>query len=471
MNLNLQKWKLPRRTFLRGLGATLGLPMMNAMGIKDPFLQPQAEASQKPADPAIPPRRLACIYFPNGVWEKDWHPTSGDGGLVLPWALEPLRYFQDSINIFSGLDKKHSHQGDGHYAKTANFLTGLPVRKTTGKDLSVGGISIDQLCARELGHLTPLPSLELGIDPVISGIDTNVGFTRLYGSYISWRSESVPVAREINPLRGYEKLFGIIRSSQNRDLSSGPSGAWTRPRQGPLLDLVLEDASQLRSKLGRDDQFKLDEYLDSVREVEKRIDFFSNQDPREWRPSHPLHLEDIAAPKGAPGDHEEHVRLMLDLMVLGFWSDSTRISTFMFANDVSNKNFSELIPGVKGGHHSLSHHQDKEDAIAQYAAINRWHAAQLAYMLRRMQAIPEGERTLLDNSMVLFGSSFSDGNRHDPSNLPIIVAGNGGGTIKSGRHINCPDPTPLCNLYVSLLERMGVDVEAFGDSTQALPLV
>ena len=469
MNLNLRKWKMPRRTFLKGAAATLGVPFLNAMGLEESSVTGTSGKTGK--NEGNPPTRMACIYFPNGVWEKEWHPSGDSASLELPWSLKPLEYFSESINIFSGLDKKHSHQGDGHYAKTANFLTGLPVRKTTGKDLSVGGISIDQLCAQEHGHRTPLPSMELGIDPVISGIDTNVGFTRLYGSYISWRSESVPVAREINPLRAYERLFGVIEAQSNRRSGNNSETTQTSAADhGPLLDTVLEDAGKLRNKLGRDDQFKLDEYLDSVREVEKRLEFFSRQDPRDWTPKHWPADRDLAAPTGAPGDHQEHVRLMLDLIVLAFWTDSTRISTFMFANDVSNKNFGELIPGVKGGHHSLSHHQNKDDAIAQYSAINRWHSQQLAYMLRKMKGIQEGEKSLLENSMILFGSSFSDGNRHDPSNLPIILAGNAGGTIRSGRHIKCPDPTPLCNLYVPMLERMGVDVESFGDSSGSIDL-
>ena len=205
-----------------------------------------------------------------------------------------------------------------------------------------------------------------------------------------------------------------------------------------LLDLVLEDAHGLRRRLGRDDQYKLDEYLDSVRDLEKRLEFFSKPDPRVWKPSSEL-AEDMAAPKGAPGDHQEHVRLMLDLMVLAFRTDSTRISTFMFANDVSGKNFSGLIPGVKGGHHEFSHHQNKAEKYEPYSKINRWHNEQLAYFMDKLASIREGERTLLDNSMVLFGSSMSDGNRHDPSNLPIILAGKAGGRIKPGRHIASPE--------------------------------
>ena len=456
-----KSWRIPRRTFLKGAGATLSLPILEAMGKVLPSAAPDAVAAGQVASTVQAPVRMANIYFPNGVWEKEWFPTEAGADYKLPYSLEPLAAHKKDFLIFSELDKKHSHQGDGHYAKTANYLTGLPVRKTPGKDISVGGISIDQLAAQRVGKFTPLPSLELGIDPVISGIDSNVGYTRLYGCYISWRSPTTPVAKEINPRLAYERLFGVI--NKNKQSSSAKDQAGDHQA---LLDLVLEDANSLRRKLGRDDQFKLDEYLDSVRDVERRLEFFSQPDPRQWRPD--TEPEDIAAPKGEPGDHQEHVRLMLDLMAIAFWTDSTRISTFMFANDVSGKSFGKLIPGVHEGHHELSHHQNKAEKYDAYAKINRWHSEQLAYFLDKLKSIKEGEGNLLDNSMIMFGSSFSDGNRHDPENLPIILAGKAGGRIKSGRHIASPRHTPLCNLYVSMLDCMGVEVEAFGDSTGAL---
>ncbi len=459
-----KKWLIPRRTFLKGAGAMLGLPVLNAMGRILPTASPEALAKSTVAGNVEAPVRMACIYFPNGVWKKNWFPEEAGADYKMPFALEPLAKHRQNMLVFSGLDKKHSRGGDGHYAKTANFLTGLPVRKTAGKDISVGGISIDQFAAQKIGEYTPLPSLELGIDPVISGIDSVVGYTRLYGCYISWRSPSTPIAREINPRLAYERLFGVIRAK-------GANAAERRQLEDKkaLLDLVLEDAHGLRRRLGRDDQYKLDEYLDSVRDLEKRLEFFSKPDPRVWKPSSEP-TEDMAAPKGAPGDHQEHVRLMLDLMVLAFRTDSTRISTFMFANDVSGKNFSGLIPGVKGGHHEFSHHQNKAEKYEPYSKINRWHNEQLAYFMDKLASIREGERSLLDNSMVLFGSSLSDGNRHDPSNLPIILAGKAGGRIIPGRHIASPKKTPLCNLYVSMLDKMGTPVDAFGDSTGALEI-
>jgi hypothetical protein len=406
-----KNWMIPRRTFLRGMGVTLGLPILHAMGKILPGASPEAPAARTVTGAVQAPVRMACLYFPNGVWEKNWFPEKDGADYELPFALEPLARHKQDFLVFSNLDKKHSHGGDGHYAKTANFLTGLLVRKTPGKDISVGGVSIDQLAAQQVGRFTPLPSLELGIDPVVSGIDSVVGYTRLYGCSISWRSANTPVAKEINPRLAYERLFGVLRASK------GSSAAATRQTDDDraLLDLVLEDAHSLRRKLGRDDQYKLDEYLDSVRDVERRLEFFSKPDPREWKPgSEP---EDLAAPQGAPGDHQEHVRLMLDLIALAFWTDSTRVGSFMFANDVSGKNFGKLVAGTEGSHHEFSHHQNKAEKYEPYTKINRWHAEQLAYLMDKLKAIKEGEGTVLDNSMILFGSSMSDGNRHDPNNL------------------------------------------------------
>lgn len=442
----------------------LGLPMLEAMGRILPVASPAAVAGSRAARNVQAPVRMACLYFPNGVWEKTWFPAKAGADFEMPFALEPLARHRKDLLVFSGLDKQHSHGGDGHYAKTANFLTGLPVRKTAGKDIHVGGLSIDQLCAQQIGHHTPLPSLELGVDPVISGIDSVVGYTRLYGCYIAWRSPSQPLAREIHPRLGYERLFGVMKAKQASARSRRSDGD-----DRALLDLVLDDANRLRNRLGRDDQFKLDEYLDAVRDVERRLEFFSKPDPREWRPPTSPGQE-LAAPKGAPGDHQEHVRLMLDLIALAFWTDSTRVGTFMFANDVSGKNFGSLVPGTNGSHHEFSHHQDKAEKFEPYSKINRWHSEQLAYLMDKLASIKEGERTLLDNSMVLFGSSMSDGNRHDPANLPIVLGGRAGGRIQPGRHIASAKGTPLCNLYVSMLDRMGTPVEKFGDSTQAMDL-
>jgi hypothetical protein len=434
-----------RRRFLRGCGGMLALPWLSS-ALPRPMWASESAAK--------PPVRAAFIYFPNGVWEADWVPLQTGSQYELSPSLGPIADVRQDVLVLTGLDKKHSHGGDGHYAKTANFLTGMPVTKTTGKDISSGGISVDQLMAQHARQFTPLPSLELGTEPVISGIDSNVGYTRLYGSHISWESPTRPVAKEINPRLVYERLFGQTMTGNGEKAGSFRN----------LLDFVLEDAKRLRPRLGRDDQFKMDEYLDSVRAVEKRIAFATRKDPRQWRPE--IDEDHVrAAQPGVPVEFTDHIRLMMDLMVLAFQTDSTRVCSLMFANDVSGRNFS-FVDGVNGSHHELSHHENNEDKIAQYQRINRWHVEQFADMLRKLKAIPEGDGTLLDNSMILFGSSMSDGNRHDPDNLPILLGGRGGGTLPTGQHIAAD--VPLCNLYVSMLDRMGVEVESFGDSSERL---
>lgn len=437
---------MQRRSFLRGAGVALTLPWF----------------ASSPAQRAVasnvmqPPMRTALIYFPNGVWEKGWVPEATGFEYPLSPSLEPLAPVRESVLVLSGLDKKNSHGGDGHYAKTANFLTGMPVTKTTGKDISSGGISIDQWIAeRQLGN-TPLPSLELGTEPVISGIDSNVGYTRLYGSHISWQSATRPVAKEINPKLVYDRLFGKS--------SAADSNASESYRN--LLDFVLEDAKSVRRQLGRDDQFKMDEFLDSVRSVEQRIEYtIKHRDGSDRSGFATEHGTDV--PAGVPRDFREHITIMLDLVVLAFQSDATRVASMMFANDVSGRNFS-FLDGVSGGHHELSHHENNEAKIAQYQKINRWHVEQFATMLQKLKAIPEGNGTLLDHCMIVFGSSMSDGNRHDPDNLPILLGGGGGGTLKTGQHLAVEGMVPLCNLYLTMLQKMGYSTDSFGDSDGVL---
>ena len=440
--MSTKSWHLSRRTFLRGAGAAIALPMLDAM------VPLRALASTAPKAPV----RLAVMFFPNGVWPKAWVPEQVGAGYELPFSLAPLAKLKDQFLVLSGMDKAASHGGDGHYAKTGNFLTGLRVVKTTGKDISCGGTSLDQLIAQKIGHETALPSLELGTDPVSTGVDDFVGYTRLYGSYISWRSANSPVPREINPRAAYERLFGAKTSTSHPDDTRS------------LLDMALEDAGNLRGRMGRDDQLKLDEYLESVRAVERRIELAVKHNIA----NKPATTLPAAPDPRIPRDFREHVRLMLDLMVLSFQTDATRVSTFMFANDVSPRNFDGMIDGVHGGHHHLSHHQNDKDKIEQYQRITRWHVEQFAYVLEKMKAIKEGESSLLDNSMVMFGSSISDGNKHDPANLPILLAGKAGGTLLPGRHVATPKNTPLCNLYVSMLERMGTPMDHFGDSNGPL---
>jgi hypothetical protein len=409
-----------------------------------------------------------------------WVPKKVGADYELPFSLTPLEPVKSSVLVLSGLDKPFSRSGDGHYAKTANFLTGLHVRKTTGQDLSAGGISVDQLCAAKVGHLTPLPSLELATDPVINGLDRAVNYTRMYGSYISWRSPTLPMPRLIDPRAVFERMFGP------RDAEGRPLPQPARADDRSLLDAALEDARDLRRRLGKADRQKLDEYLDSVHSVESRLRFTRPDNPG-WRP--PTKPDKLTPPpsmarpamvftsvdNGGDGvtangqriEPRELVRLMLDLIVLAFWTDTTRNLTFMFANDVSPRSFS-FLDGVSDNHHGSSHHANKPAKIKSYQTITRWHVDQFVYLLKRLQGISERERTLLDNAMILCGSSLSDGNAHSPNNLPILLGGKGGGRIRSGRHLAFAANTPLCNLYVSMLHCQGIEVPRFGDSTESL---
>jgi hypothetical protein len=434
------------------------------------------------AQGAAAPVRAAYLYFPNGAWMDGWIPKQTGPNFELPFSLTPLQPVRDSVVVLSGLDKPFSRSGDGHYAKTANFLTGLHVRKTTGQDLNSGGVSVDQVTAGQIGHLTPLPSLELATDPVINGLDRAVNYTRMYGSYISWRKPNLPLPRLIDPRAVFERMFGA------RDADGKPLPQPSRSDDKGLLDAALEDAHALRRRLGRGDQQKLDEYLDSVRSVERRLGFRQGSDAGAWRP--PTRPKRLTPPPSMPrppmlftskdngGDNAtlsgvppikpaDVIRLMLDMMVLAFWTDTTRNITFMFANDVSPRNFS-FLEGVKENHHASSHHANQESKINSYKIITRWHVGQFVYLLERLRSVQEGERTLLDNSMIMCGSSLSDGNRHDPNNLPILLGGKGGGRIHSGQHLASPRDTPLCNLYVSMLRCMGIQVPRFGDSTEPL---
>lgn len=465
---------LSRRTFLRGAGVALGLPLLEAML---PLRITSSALGAK--ETAVAPVRAAYLYFPNGAWMDGWIPKETGTDFELPFSLTPLAPVRDSVTVLSGLDKPFSRSGDGHYAKTANFLTGLHVHKTTGQDLNSGGISVDQVAASRVGHLTPLPSLELATDPVINGLDRAVNYTRMYGSYISWSRPNLPMPRLIDPRAAFERMFGA------RDKDGRPLPKRSQVDDQSMLDAALADAHDLSRKLGPADQHKLEEYLDSVRSLERRMGFarknawqpptkpdLSTPPPSKPRPAMLFTSKDNGGDQaklpGGPGiDPPELVKLMLDMMVLAFWTDTTRNLTFMFANDVSPRNFS-FLEGVKENHHSSSHHEKKQTKIDSYKIITRWHVEQFVYLLTRLKSVKEGDKTLLDNSMIMCGSSLSDGNAHDPNNLPILLGGKGGGRLQTGQHLASPKDTPLCNLYVAMLDCMGIQVPRFGDSTEAL---
>ncbi|UUO04664.1 DUF1552 domain-containing protein [Blastopirellula sp. J2-11] len=447
---------ISRRTLLRGTGAALALPWLESMSQR-------SWGSESLSDP---PQRAAFLFVPNGVRGDQWNPEkTEDGSFELTPMLQPLKDVKEEVTILENLWHKQTVGRNGHWPKVPAWLSGGFVERTSGRDINTGGVSIDQVLASKVGDRTPLPSLELGVDAAYTGVD-NVGggFTRIYGSHIAWRDPHTPVPKEIVPRLAFDRLF--------RTTTAGPVVSGFNPNQkavadslarddASVLDLVLEDAKSLRTKVGEGDRAKLDEYLESVRSVEKRIETALKPQKR-WINQGRF---DLPRPgPGIPASHEEHVRLMLDIMVLAFWTDTTRIATFMLGNAQTGRNFG-FLEGVRGSFHGLSHHRNEEKEREQYEKIVLWHLTQYAYLIEKMRGLDEGGRSLLDNSLVMYGSSIKDGNTHQEEDLPLLLAGKGGGTFKTNRRITAPKETPLCNMYVSLLRHMGVEAESFGDST------
>ena len=460
-NIQSNRWQLSRRQTLKGLGATLALPFLEAMRP----LHGQSTSSGIPV-------RMACLFMPNGVRPDKWTPSGSGKTYKLSPILAPLEAVKDDIMVISGLTNKASHGGDGHYFKTASWLTCTTIEKTVGSNVSSNGISIDQIAAEEIGNTTRLPSMELGTEPITSGIDRNVNLTRLYGSHISWKKPDVPLPCEINPRIAFDRLF------RNRGRKGGVAAG--NPDKS-ILDIVLDDAKSLKRSLGDEDTHKLDQYLESVREVERRIENEASQlgagqnlTPEALKQLEALSQRINQAGGGSKNEFgslqrlnpTEHVRLMMDIMVLAFWTDSTRVSTFMFGNAVSGKNFS-FLDGVSGSHHSISHHKNDAKQLDQYQRINTWHSEQYAYMLQRMKSIKEGGSTLLDNSMVLYGSGIRDGNAHATKDIPIILGGGAKGQLKTGRHLETGG-AELSSLYVGMLKRLGVSKRKVGEASREL---
>jgi hypothetical protein len=404
--------------------------------------------------PAKAPMRLAALYMPNGVNTAAWLPQGTGRDFTLSPTLSPLQDLKDKIVVVSNLWNAATKGGDGHYVKEAAILTCTTIKKTQGADLA-NGTSMDQLAAQSVATETPLPSLELGVTPVAIGVDAVVGYTRVYGSHIAWSNPTTPLAREINPRAVYERLFRAASGSQGN----------AAKMEMLLLDRVLEDAKQLRSQVSSGDKIRLDEYLSVMRSLEERVERSSSGKQRAWKPR--AAMDPKAVPTDRPNDHAEHVRLMLDMIAVAFQTDTTRVSTFMFGNSVSNVSF-RFLEGVSAGHHDVSHHQKDADKLRQYQIINQWHIDQFAYLLRKLDSMKEGDSTVLDNSMVLFASALSDGDRHDPHKLPLVLGGRAGGRIDSGQHLVYTEDTPCANLYVSMLDAFGLPVERFADSTGPL---
>ncbi len=437
-----------RRTFLRGLGTAMALPMLEGILPTGALAQTGAKAARA--------NRMAFLFVPNGVNMAEWTPAA-EGALEISGTLAPLQNVKNKVSVLTGLAQHNAFAlGDGggdHARSAATWLTGCHPRKTDGADIKAG-ISVDQLAAMKVGKRTPFESLELGCERGAMAGNCDTGYSCAYSSSISWRGESTPNAHEIDPRAVFERLFGNSDPSETAESRMRRQGL-----KRSILDFVLEDANKLKRQLGVKDQSKLDEYFTGVREIEDRLARVEkiNADPS------------LAAkiPTGVPGEMGEHARLMADMMVLAFQADLTRICTFMLANDGSNRNYKEI--GVPEGHHDMSHHGGDKHKLDQVAKINKYHMQQVAYFLEKMDSIREADgNTLLDNSMIVYGAGIGDGDRHNHDDLPILLAGGGAGTLKQGKHIKFAANTPLNNLYLSLLDRMGVHAETIGDSTGRL---
>jgi len=433
--------RLSRRTLLRGLGAAVPLPWLDAM-------QATRAAVAGAADACFP-NRMAILYVPNGQHMPDWTPAAVGADFELPPILAPLVNVREKLLVLSGLVSNPArNRGAGHAPALATFLTGVPPHKTDGPEIR-GGTSADQVAAARVGHRTRLASLEIGAEHGSLSGNCDTGYNCIYNSALSWRSATQPMPKEINPKLVFERLFG----------GGDPATVARDRRRKSLLDFVREDARGLEQRLGAADRRKLDEYLSSVRDVELRIERAASMPP--------VAVPDVPVPAGMPADYAENVRLMSDLVALAFQADVTRIVTFTVANEASNRPYPML--DVAEGHHDLSHHGNDPEKQAKIRKINAFHAGHLAHLLERLDGIAEGEGTLLDHAMVAYGSGINDGNKHNYENLPILLAGGGCGTLSPGRHVRYPDETPLANLWMSLLARMDVDADRLGDATGSLP--
>ena len=442
----LNRNPLSRRTFLQGVGAAIALPMLDAMT--------PALASASPASKA--PVRLVFAYVPNGIIMKDWTPTGVGKDYELSRILSPLKAYRDDMLVLSGLaDHNGNELGDGagdHARAGASFLTGVHCKKTSGADIH-NGVSADQIAAQAFASQTRFASLELGCEDSRTVGNCDSGYSCAYTNSISWRSPTTPMPPEINPRLVFERLFGTV------DYRLDPA---TRARRmsyrKSILDMVREDTQSLNKTLGQSDQRKMDEYLTSVREIEMRI----QNAERDNQPVSP----GMGKPSGVPVSFADYVSLMFDLQVAAFRTDLTRVSTLMIGREGSMRTYPEIK--IEDSHHPLTHHRNNAEFIEKVTQINHYHVSLFGDFLGKLKATQDGEGNLLDNSLVVYGSGISDGNRHTHENLPVLVAGRGGGSVKPGRHIAYGTETPVANLYMTLLDRAGVHPGSIGDSTGKL---
>jgi len=452
-----ESWGISRRTMLRGVGVAMALPFLDVMAHADDDAVKTASYT-----PTKRPLRVLMMNMPCGTYHKEWEPkTAGPLG-ELPPMLAPLQPHVGDLLVMNNLwNKAATADPIAHYANEANFFTGTVVKKTTGVDLNVGGVSMDQVLARHLGTVTRMPSLHLNMQKPNGGVDS--GWARVYDSHLSWSSPTTPVPNEFDPKRAFARLF------RYHDTGTSAPKTLSDADRISVLDYVQADAKAIMNKVSVADKRKLDAYLTSVRDVEQQIEREMKALSQDNKVD-PVTSQAIGQLGGKlvafdGKDHTARLRLMLDVIVLSFQADLTRVATFMFGNERNDINYS-FIDGVKSSHHEASHHTESAEKLAQYRRICLWHAEQVAYVLERLKTISDGQNgSLLDNSMVFWGGTLSDGNTHGRPNLPIMLAGKGGGTINPGRFIQMSKNTPLCNLYLSLFHRMGVQAPAFADST------
>ncbi|MBX3434559.1 MAG: DUF1552 domain-containing protein [Pirellulales bacterium] len=445
---------LPRRQFLlRGLGAALAVPAWQSL--QRTTLGAAAGAPPLATTPGGAPLRMAYVYFPNGAIPAMWAPTRAENDWSLSPTLADLAPWKHKLQVLAGLDQRNAQggpDGAGDHARGGSvFLTGVRLRKSA-TDVRAGQ-SVDQAVAQRLGQAARIPSLELTCDQVRKSGTCDSGYSCAYVFNMSWHDATTPMTPEPNPRLAFERLFGA-GSPEERARSL----AQRRARQRSILDYLADDAKSLHGRLDRGDRAKLDQYLTGVRELERRIEqeerFSATLDPA------------VEAPAGIPREFAGHVDLMLDVLALAFQTDSTRVATMLMSHDGSNRPFHDI--GISEGHHDLSHHQNRPERVQKVAEIDHWYARRFAGLLERLDAIPDVDgRTVLDNSMIVYGSGNADGNAHTHVNLPIVLAGGGGGTLAPGRFVD-HGGQPLCNLFLSLADRMGVDLPRFGDSTGRL---
>ena len=448
---------LNRRRFiadiaLKGLGVSVGLPLL------DSVLASNALAAQSAATPpgVTAPVRMAFLYVPNGVNVDRWRGVGEGVDYAFGPTLEPLKPYKSDVQVMSGLAQSSGTGGpDGpgdHARATATILTGVRPRKTAGANIRAG-ISIDQLAAARIGKATRFSSLELSCDAVRKSGSCDSGYACAYSFNMSWRSANQPATPESNPRLVFERLFGAGTGSER-----ATNLQVRQTQQRSILDFVTAEARRINGHLDAGDRQKLDEYLTGIREIEQRI----IQLEKMGVPAVP----ELDLPQQAPADYREHIRLLADMLVLAFQTDSTRIATFMLAHDGSNRTFPDI--GVGDGHHEISHHQKSADKLEKIGKIDHFYAEQLAYILGRLREIREGNgRSLLDNSMLVYASGLSDGNRHRHDDLPVVLAGSGGGQLATGRHLKLPEQ-PMTNLFLTMLEAIGAPTPQFGDSTAPL---